>query len=72
MDGSNLIFIVMPIVIPICLFTGVARTLIAGSHSPDQPRDADPPGRTQQRGRTPIRPHLIRAAVTFPLLMRPR
>jgi hypothetical protein len=31
MDGSNLIFIVTPIVIPIGLFTGVARTLIAGS-----------------------------------------
>jgi hypothetical protein len=30
-----LIFIVMPMVIPICLFTGVARTLIAGSHSPE-------------------------------------
>jgi hypothetical protein len=24
-DGSNLIFIVTPIVIPICLFTGVAE-----------------------------------------------
>jgi hypothetical protein len=72
MGGSNLIFIVMPIIIPICVFTGLARTLIAGSHSPGRPWDADPPGRTQQRGRTPIKPHLIRAAVTRPLLMRPR
>jgi hypothetical protein len=30
MDGSNLIFIVMPIIIPICLFTGISLPLIAG------------------------------------------
>jgi hypothetical protein len=29
MDGSSLIFIVMPIVIPICLFTGIALPLVA-------------------------------------------
>jgi hypothetical protein len=72
MDGSNLIFIVMPAIIPICLFTGVARPLIADGHSPGRPRDADPPGRTQQRGRTPIRRDLTRAAVRFLLLTRPR
>jgi len=44
-----LIFIVMPIVIPICLFTGAARTLIAGSHSPGRRWDADRPGTTRQR-----------------------
>jgi hypothetical protein len=49
MDGSNLIFIVMLIVIPICLFTGVARTLIPGCHSPRRLWDADQPGRTRQR-----------------------
>ncbi len=49
MDGSNLIFIVMAIVIQICLCTGVARALTAGSHSPGLPWDADQPGRTKQR-----------------------
>jgi hypothetical protein len=34
MEGANLVFVVMLIVIPICLFAGIARTLIAGSHSP--------------------------------------
>ena len=45
MDGSSLIFIV----IPICLFTGAAQTLVAGRHSPGRPWDADQPGRTRQR-----------------------
>ena len=49
MDGSNLIFIVMAIVIQICLCTGVAPTLTAASHSPGLPWDADQPGRTKQR-----------------------
>jgi hypothetical protein len=73
-DGSNLIFIVMPIVILICMFTGVGPTLSAGSHSPSQPWDADKPGRPGRpgSGRTPIRHHLIRAAVRFLLLMRRR
>jgi hypothetical protein len=45
---------------------------IANGHSPDRPRNAEPPGRTQQRGRTPIRRDLSRAAVRFLLPMRPR
>jgi len=45
MDGSNLIFIVMAIVIQICLCTGVAPALTAAS----DPWDADQPGRTRQR-----------------------
>ena len=45
MEGANLVFVVMLIVIPICLFAGIARTLIAGSHSPGRPWDADQPGR---------------------------
>jgi hypothetical protein len=49
MVGSNLIFIVMPIAILICLFTGVAPTLTAGGYFPSQPWDADQPGRTGQR-----------------------
>ena len=44
MDGSNLIFIVTAIVIRICLCTGVAPVLTAGSHSPGLPWDADQPG----------------------------
>jgi hypothetical protein len=48
MDGSNLIFIVMPIVIPVGLFTGVARTLVAGSRSPGRTWDADRSGRTRR------------------------
>jgi hypothetical protein len=47
MDRS-MIFIVMAIVIPIGLFTGVARTLVAGSHSPGRTWDADRSGRTRQ------------------------
>jgi hypothetical protein len=62
MGGPNLIFIVTPIIIPICLFTDIARPLIAGGHFPDRPRDADPPGRTRQRGRTPIRRDLTRGS----------
>ena len=68
--GSNLIFI-MVLIIPISLFTGIARPLIAGIHSPDWPRGADPPSRNQQRGRTPIRRHLT-PAVRFLLLMPTR
>jgi hypothetical protein len=49
MDGSNLIFIVMAIVIQICLCTGVAPALNAGSHFPGLRWDADRPGRTKQR-----------------------
>jgi hypothetical protein len=48
MDGSNLIFIVMAIVIPVGLFTGVARTLVAGRHSPGRPWAADRSGRTRR------------------------
>jgi hypothetical protein len=72
MDGSNLIVIVMPIIISICLFTRLARPLVADGHCPGRPPDADPPARTQQRGRTPIRRDLSRAAVRFLPLMRPR
>ena len=49
MDGSSLIFIVMAIVIQICLCTGVAPALAAGSHSPGLPWDADQSGRTNRR-----------------------
>jgi hypothetical protein len=48
-DGSNLIFIVMAIVIQICLCTGAAPALTAGSHPLGLPWDADRPGRTKQR-----------------------
>jgi hypothetical protein len=48
MDGSDLIFIVMAIVIPIGLFTGVARTLVAGSRSPGRTWDADRSGSTRR------------------------
>jgi hypothetical protein len=45
MDGSSLIFIIVPIAIPIALFTGVALPLIAASrsgrsHARGQPADA--------------------------------
>ena len=33
MDESSLIFIIVPIAIPIALFTGIARTFIAASRS---------------------------------------
>jgi hypothetical protein len=49
MGGSNLVFIVMAIVIQICLCTGAAPALTAGSHSPGLRWDADRPGRTKQR-----------------------
>jgi hypothetical protein len=49
MDGSNLISIVMAIVIRICLRTGVAPALTAGSDPAGLPWDADQPGRTKQR-----------------------
>lgn len=49
MDGSNLIFIVMAIVIQSCLRTGVVPALTAGSHPPGLPWDAGQPGRTKQR-----------------------
>jgi hypothetical protein len=71
MDRSNLIFIVMAIVIQICLSTGVAPALTAGSHSPGLPWDADQPAGPSS-GRTPIRQHLIRAAVSSLLLARRR
>jgi hypothetical protein len=71
MDGSNLIFIVLLIVIQICMFTGVAPALTVGSHSPGLPWDADQPGRIKQRP-NPIRHHLIRAAVSSLLLARRR
>jgi len=71
MDGSNLIFIVMAIVIQSCLRTGVVPALTAGSHPPGLPWDAGQPGRTSS-GRTPIRHHHIRAAVRSLLLARRR
>jgi hypothetical protein len=70
LDGSNLIFIIV-LIIPISLFTGQARPLMAGIHWPDRPREADPLSRNQQRGRTPIRRHLT-PAVRFLLLVPTR
>jgi hypothetical protein len=49
MDGSNLIFIVMAIVIQICLCTGVAPALTVASQPPRLLWDAGQPGRTKQR-----------------------
>ncbi len=49
MDGSNLIFIVVAIVIQFCLCTGVAPVLTAGGHFPGLPWDADQPGGTKRR-----------------------
>ena len=39
MDGANLIFIVMPIVIPLVLFVGIALPYLADSRSGRKDRD---------------------------------
>jgi hypothetical protein len=70
MDGSKLIFIVMAIVIRVCPRTGVAPALTAGSHPRACPGTLTSPAGPSS-GRTPIRHHLIRAAVrSLPLARR--
>jgi len=69
MNGSNLIFIVTAIVIQICLCTGVAPALTAGSHSPGLPGTLTSPAGPSS-GRIPNRHHLIRAAARSLLLAR--
>jgi len=71
MEGANLVFVVMLIVIPICLFAGIARTLIAGSHSRAGHGTLTSPAGTRQRPNTD-RQHLIRAAARFLPLIWPR
>ena len=43
MDGSPLVFIIMPIVIPICLFVGIALPLNADSYTRRRQHPAVPP-----------------------------
>lgn len=46
MDGTSLVDILAPIVIPVCLFTGIALPCIADSCARRRPRPATPsPGR---------------------------
>ncbi len=37
MDGTSLVYILAPIVIPICLFTGIALPYIADSYARRRP-----------------------------------
>ncbi len=46
MDGTSPVYILAPIVIPTCLFTGIALPYIADSYASRRPRPASPsPGR---------------------------
>lgn len=67
MDGSNLIFIGMTIVVQICLCTGVARRSPPVAIPQACPGTLTGPAGPSS-GRTPIRHHLIRAAARSLLL----
>jgi len=55
MDGSSLIFIVMPIVIPLVLFTGIALPYIADSRTRRAPNPTLAPPTTTRSSLRPAR-----------------
>ena len=64
MDGSSVIFIVMPIVIPLVLFAGIAVLHLADSRSGRKDRDMHTTFAARQ-GSGPVRPRVLIVGAGF-------
>jgi hypothetical protein len=64
MDGSSVIFIVMPIVIPLVLFVGIALPYLADSRSGRKDRDMHTTFAARQ-GSGPVRPRVLIVGAGF-------